>query len=233
MHLQFNAQLEAQAFECTSLPCLSQYQEDPSRTNQTSLASQQSRWGYQAIASHSVQLNRFTATSPLCRGAKWQVKLCQLNSKGLNHILTTYLGLSASASPAHLSQAPVSSVQTSSAVHEAATGHSSQYFISTCWTGNYSTLSAIMYTTYTHSAGQNFCGATKNQYRYFIVAHHQKRFLHTYVKVGRRGKASTARQREGPGAPKALPSEQSTLGPCSNCGAGGRVREDSFHSLSV
>lgn len=57
----------------------------------------------------------------------------------------------------------------------------------------------------------------KNQYRYSIVTHHQKRYTHTYSKVGSRDeKVSVARGREGPGAPKGLSSEQRALGPCSN-----------------
>lgn len=73
----------------------------------------------------------------------------------------------------------------SSAAHEAATGHSCQYFIFICWTGNYSHLPATLYTTHRHSEGQNSWGPMRNQYRYSIAAHHHKRYTHTHSKVGK------------------------------------------------
>lgn len=117
----------------------------------------------------------------------------------------------------------------SSAAHEAATGHSCQYFIFICWTGNYSHLPATLYTTHTHSEGQNSWGPMRNQYRYSIAAHHHKRYKHTHSKVG---KATVSSGREGPGVPTGLSGKQRTLGPWSQCGAGGWRREESSHHLS-
>lgn len=148
--------------------------------------------------------------SALCRGAKWQLKLCQFKSKGLNLTLTTHLGISAPACPGHLWQAPVSSVQTAQLLMKQLLD--TPVSILSSFVGQEITaIYQLLYITHMHSEGQNFWGAMKNQYRYSIVVHHHKRYKHMHRKVG---KATVSRGREGPGVPKGLSSKQTEgLGP--------------------
>lgn len=142
-----------------------------------------------------------TVTSPLCTGSKWSANPRQLKSKGLNSHPDNLPCVSAPVCSGHLSQA---------AVYR----HFTQYFILICWTG--SNLPAALYVTHIHSEGQNFWGAMKDQNGYCTWSEE----VHTHLQQGEEQEADVVWEREGPGAPKKLASQQRALNP-SNSGAGG------------